>query len=442
MTALDPTVPLLQELIRSRCVNDGAPDSGAESRNADILEDFLRGGGLELERAGELPGRDSVITRIESSDPTAPTLLLMGHTDVVPVSPDGWSRDPFGGDLVDGWVWGRGAIDMLNLTAGMAVATRRLADSGWRPRGTLIFLGVADEEAGGSHGAGWLVDQRRDHVRADYVITESGGVPVDTAAGQRLWVTVGEKGTAWSTLIVHGTPGHGSRPHGADNALVKAAQVVSRLAQSRGTVRIDDFWRRFVEGMAFPEDLAAALVDPDRVDEAIERLPAGMASRAHASTRMTVSPTVCHGGSKTNVIPDRVELQIDVRTLPQQSRATLERHLDEVLGELRPSVELRVTHEAAASISPVDTPLWEAIVSASRRLMPEATCVPALTTGGTDARFFREIGVPAYGWGLYSRRISVDQWSAMFHGNDERVDVQSLELTAAVYEHVARELLS
>ena len=442
MAVVDPTVPLLQSLIRSRCVNDGTLTSGEESRNADVLEDFLHGGGLELQRSGELPGRESVITRIEGSDSTAPTLLLMGHTDVVPVSADGWTRDPFGGELVDGWVWGRGAIDMLNLTAGMAVATRRLADSGWRPRGTLIFLGVADEEAGGDHGAGWLVEHQRDLVDADFVITESGGVPVPTPSGQRLWVTVGEKGTAWSTLVVRGTPGHGSRPHGADNALIKAAEVVRRLAQARGPVVIGDFWRRFVAGMGFPEDLQGALVDPDRIDEALERLPAGMASRAHASTRMTVAPTVCHGGSKTNVIPDRVELQIDVRTLPTQSSDTLRQHLAEVLGELNEFVELRVTHEAAASISPVDTPLWDAIVRASHRLMPEATCVPALTTGGTDARVFREIGIPAYGWGLYSHRVSVDHWSAMFHGNDERVDVESLELTAAVYEHVARELLS
>ncbi len=441
MSAPHP-VPLLQDLIRSRCVNDGTPGSGQESRNADVLEDLLHGGGLETVRAGELSGRDSVITRIEGSDPTAPTLLLMGHTDVVPVNCDGWSRDPFAGDLVDGWVWGRGAIDMLNLTAGMAVATRRLADSGWRPRGTLIFLGVADEEAGGDHGAGWLVNHRRDLVDADFVITESGGVPVETAAGTRLWVTVGEKGTCWSRLVIHGTPGHGSRPHGADNALVTAAEVIRRLALARSPVRLDDVWRRFVDGMAFPDEVAAALVDPQRIDEAIERLPGAVGARVHALTRMTVAPTVCHGGTKTNVIPDHVEIDIDVRTLPEQSRATLERHLDEVLGELRSRVDLQVTHEAPATISRIDTPLWEAIVRASARLAPEAVCVPAVTTGGTDARFFREIGVPAYGWGLYSRRITIDHWQAMFHGNDERVDTGSLELTADMYEHVARELLS
>src|SRR5262249_35265189 len=161
-------------------------------------------------------------------------------------------------------------------------------------------------------------------------------------------------------------------PYGADNALVTAAEVVRRLAAGRSPVRVDEVWRRFVDGMGFPEDLAAALTDPARVDEALERLPLTVASRAHALTRMTVTPTVCPGGSKTNVVPDRVELDIDVRTLPEQSRETLERHLDEVLGELRPAVELRVFHEAPATVSPMDTPLWDAIVRASARLMPEA----------------------------------------------------------------------
>src|SRR5436853_7652245 len=177
---------LLQHLIRNAGVNDGAPDSGEESRNADLLESYLEGSGIDFERYEPVPGRASLVGRIEGRDPDAPTLLLMGHTDVVPANPDGWQEDPFGGDLIDAEVWGRGAIDMLNLTASMAVATRRLAGEGFRPAGTLVYLAVADEEALGQHGAAWLVDHAADAVGADYVITESGGIPMPTASGPKL----------------------------------------------------------------------------------------------------------------------------------------------------------------------------------------------------------------------------------------------------------------
>ena len=167
---------LLQRLIRNGCINDGTPGSGQETRNADLLASHLHGCGLEMETFEPEAGRTSLLARLEGTDPSAPTLMLMGHTDVVPVDVDGWQRDPLGGELVDGVVWGRGAIDMLNLTAAMAVATRRLATSGRRPRGSLFFLAVADEEAGGALGAGWLAEHATDAIRCDYVITENGGV--------------------------------------------------------------------------------------------------------------------------------------------------------------------------------------------------------------------------------------------------------------------------
>ena len=231
---------LLRTMIRNGCVNTGEAASGHEERSVAALEDFFASAGLSCERYTSEPGRMSLITRIEGRDPKAPTLLLMGHTDVVPVTPSGWQRDPFGGELVDGIVWGRGAIDMLNLTSTMAVAMYRLAKSGWRPRGTLIYLAVADEEAGGFLGAGHLVEHHADAVKCDYVITESGGVPIPTKAGHTLKVTVGEKGGNWRRLTVHGTPGHGSRPFKTDNALVTAAKVVQRLAEYQPKARILD----------------------------------------------------------------------------------------------------------------------------------------------------------------------------------------------------------
>src|SRR3989442_12583494 len=235
---------LLRTLIKNGCVNTGEAASGHEERSVAALEDFFAGSGLSCERYTSEPGRMSLITRIEGRDPKAPTLLLMGHTDVVPVTLSGWQRDPFAAELVDGVVWGRGAVDMLTLTSTMAVATRRLATSGWRPRGTLIYLAVADEEAGGFLGAGHLVEHHADAVKCDYVITESGGVPIPTKAGHTLKVTVGEKGGNWRRLVVHGTPGHGSRPFKTDNALVPAAKVVQRLARDRPEARTPRARRR------------------------------------------------------------------------------------------------------------------------------------------------------------------------------------------------------
>ena len=205
------TTELLQAMIRNACVNDGTPDSGEEIRNADLLTTFLEGSGLDTQRFESHPGRSSVVARIEGSDPNAPKLCLMGHTDVVPVSPEGWDNDPFGGELIDGEVWGRGAIDMLNLTSSMAVAFRRLADSGFTPTGDLIYFGVADEEAGGTWGAEWMFEHHADVIDADYVLTELGGwSSVDHHGHRKITINVGEKGIAWRKLRVRGTPGHGS----------------------------------------------------------------------------------------------------------------------------------------------------------------------------------------------------------------------------------------
>jgi acetylornithine deacetylase/succinyl-diaminopimelate desuccinylase-like protein len=190
---------------------------------------------------------------------------------------------PFGGELVDGEVWGRGAVDMLDLTSSMAVAFRRLAKRGFRPRGTLIYLAVADEEALGSYGADWLLRNEQDAVRCDYVVTESGGFPLETPAGTRLPILVAEKGSFWATLRVRGTPGHASMPYGSDNALAKAGAVISRLAAYSPTPEISPVWRRFVADMGFAPELAAALVDPVQFGAGLAQLPYGLATEAHAS---------------------------------------------------------------------------------------------------------------------------------------------------------------
>ena len=434
---------LLRTLIRNACVNTGEAGSGHEERSVAALEDYFAGSGLACERYTSEPGRTSLITRIEGRDPRAPTLLLMGHTDVVPVSLSGWKRDPFAAELVDGIVWGRGAIDMLDLTSTMAVATRRLAVSGWRPRGTLIYLAVADEEAGGFLGAGHLVEHHADAVKCDYVITESGGVPIPTKAGHTLKVTVGEKGGNWRRLVVHGTPGHGSRPFKTDNALVTAARVIQRLAEYRPAPRILDAWRGYVESLHLEPGLTEALTDPERVYETICDLEnLALAREAHACTHTTFSPNIAHGGTKVNVIPDRVDLDVDIRTLPGIEPHEVDAMIRDALGELAD----RVTIEPSArrregTISPVDTPLIAAIRRIATRMMPDSTVVPAITTGGTDAKFFRWKGIPSYGFGLQSLRIPYTEYPVMFHGHNERVDTESLKLSALMWDALCREFL-
>lgn len=436
------TVELLQALIRNACVNDGRAESGEEVRSVDTLRSYLGGRGLDLEHYEPLPGRGSLVARIEGSDPTAPTLCLMGHTDVVPVTPSGWTRDPFGGELVDGEVWGRGAVDMLNLTASMAVAFGHLARTGWRPRGTLVYFAVADEEAGGAHGAEWLAEHRYDAIRSDYVLTESGGIVQRAEGGRLVSLTSEEKGIAWRRLRVRGTPGHGSMPFGTDNALVKAAEVVRRLAAYRPRARIGETWRAYVATLDVAEETRAALVDPARVYDACAGLEDPRTAKlAHACTHMTFSPNVVHGGVKTNVIPDVVDVEVDIRILPGETPQDVSANLAEALGEMAGEVEVEVLQQSMPTASPWANPLHDVLEKVTRRTYPDATLVPRMTTGGTDARFFRERGAVAYGFGLFSEAVTFEDFSTRFHGHDERVDVESLRLTTQLWLDVATELL-
>ena len=429
------TVELLQAAIRNQCVNTGAVDSGVEARSSDLIQTYLEGAGLDFQRVEPAPGRRTLVTEIEGTDPTAPVLCLLGHTDVVPVNPAGWSRDPFGGELVDGEVWGRGALDMLNLTCSMAVAMRELARTGHRPRGTIRYIAVADEEAGGHYGARYLVDREAELSRCDYLITESGGLSLQSDRGHRVTITVGEKGTSWRRLIVRGTPAHGSMPYGADNALVLAAEVVRRLADYRPAAVVNDVWKQYASALPVPDEVVAMLHDPSMVEEGLRRLPDhGTAKFAHACTHTTFSPNVIHGGQKTNVIPDEVAIDVDIRTLPGVDRAAVDAMLVEALGpELAGRVETQMINEGDATISPVDTPLYDALATVARRFHPEAQLVPRITAGGTDATFFRRVGTVAYGFGLFNPAISPGEFASRFHGNDERIDVESLRLTTEAW---------
>jgi acetylornithine deacetylase/succinyl-diaminopimelate desuccinylase-like protein len=435
-------VELLQQLIRNECVNDDRVESGNEIRTADVLATYLEGSGLDLQTYDAAPGRRSLVARIEGSDPQAPTLLLMGHTDVVPVNPYGWHHDPFGGEVIDRQVWGRGAVDMLNLTASMAVAFKSLAMSDWRPKGTLVYLAVADEEALGDFGAKYLTENEYDAIRADFVITESGGIPIPGPAGVRLPVIVGEKGTYWCRIHVKGTPGHGSQPFRTDNALVKASEVVRRLETYRPAAHIHDVWERFIRSMGYPDDITVPLLDAESIDELLETLPVGMARQFHACTHTTLAPTMIQGGSKINVIPDRVSLDVDVRTLPGQTDAEVAALMEDALGDLRDAVTIEVVKAEPSSASPTDTALWDTLSRVTQQWYEGSETVPYLTVGATDARFFRWKDTVSYGFGLFSTNMSFEDYGSMFHGDNERIDIDSLVLSTELWDATARDLLS
>jgi acetylornithine deacetylase/succinyl-diaminopimelate desuccinylase-like protein len=359
------------------------------------------------------------------------------------VTPEHWTRDPFGGELVNGEVWGRGALDMLNLTASQAVALRALATrpGGWRPRGTLVYLACADEEAGGAHGAGFVCERHWDALRADYLLTENGGTVREHGGELSVTVHVGEKGVAWRRLRVRGTPGHGSMPHGADNALVKAARVIERLADYRPAPHVDDLWGAFVRTLDLEPAVEEALVDPSRVDDAIGRLPADLARVAWSATHTTFSPNVCRGGVKTNVIPDVVDIEVDIRTVPGDSEDEVRRHLDKALGDLSEEVLVDRLFSKPASASPIGTPLWDVLGRVVDAHYPGARLLPRLIVGFTDAPYFRERGAVAYGFGLFSRALTAEAMASRFHGNDERIDVPSLALTTRAWIETCELLL-
>ena len=436
------TVDLLQHLIRNKCVNEGTEASGDEIRNADLLHNYLEGVGLDMQLFHAAPGRTTLVARIQGHDPDAPSLCLNGHTDVVPVTPEGWSRDPFGGELIDGEIWGRGAVDMLNLTASMAVAVRHLAATGFRPAGDLIYMAVADEEAGSAYGARWMADNHTDLITTDYVLTENGGLHGGSTEAPVIGMRVGEKGVAWRRLTVRGTPGHGSMPFKSDNALIKAAGVVQRIADYSPAPAFHELWRDEVDSMGLDDDTKDLLLDADAIDEFLNDVPASSSpGYLHACTHTTFSSNVVTSQTKTNVIPDTVSIDVDIRTMPGEGPDEVEAHLREALGDLADHVEIEPLMNDRASMSRVGTPLWDSLQRAVSRPFPSATIRPSLTVGFTDARVHRELGAIAYGAGLLSPAISAGEFGSRFHGNDERIDTESLELTTNLWLDTITDLM-
>lgn len=427
------SVELLRALIRNACVNDGTPKSGQEIRSVETLADYFGRAGTVFE---VVPGRTSTVYRIPGTDPSAPALTLMAHLDVVPVNEDGWTTDPFAGTVSDGFVWGRGAVDMLNLTASMAVVFKQYLDGNVPGLpGDLVFLAVADEEAGGQLGARAMVEQRWDLVATDYLLTEIAYPPLRLDGEAAYPISVGEKGPFWTVLRTRGRPGHGSVPYGGDNAMAPLVDAMRALFTAPSPVVISDIWRAFVESAGFEGELAARLTDPDQVDNAIDEVSATnprLAAYLHACTHLTVSPNVIHAGVKANVIPDIAEGEVDFRALPGQDRTDVDDHIRKAVGSGADRLEIVPVADHMANESPVGSSLWDCIVDSIESHTGSRRVVPTLMPATTDARFFRARGVTAYGVGLFDEAMSFPDFLSMFHGHDERVSLASVDATTSL----------
>lgn len=428
----DEAIVLMTEMIANACVNTGDANSGHEIRSVRTIQNYLRDPGTVIE---PIEGRASVVYRLDGRNPSAPTLLLIPHLDVVPATAADWSFDPFAAERSEGCVWGRGAVDMLNVTAAMVVVFRWLRDGLVpAPEGDVILACVADEEAGGVHGAKHLVDEHWDLVACDYVLTEVAGPMIGPSTNPSLPVTVAEKGPVWRSATAGGSAGHGSQPYGKANAVLVLAEAFARIGAASHPVGISDVWVDFVPHLGLEPELSRMLVDPESVDAAIEIIAETeltLARWIHACTHLTFSPNVIEGGSKVNMVPDSATGEVDIRLLPGQDLADLEDHLRKVLGpDLFEAVEFAPVLDMVANSSPTDGPLWDAIGDAAEEHLGSRLLAPTLTPVTTDARFFRARGIPAYGVGLFDDSVTFPEMLAMFHGVDERVSEDSVRSTA------------
>lgn len=431
MSLTDDTIALLQSLIQNGCVNYFSADSGHEVKNADTLEAFFAGTDVSVERYEPHPGRVSISFTVEGTDPSAEPLTLLGHTDVVPVDADKWTTDPFGGEIIDGRVFGRGATDMLYITAAMAACVRDVA-RGERPRGTLTFVGCADEEARGGLGAKWLAEHGKFSWKN--CLSEEGGSHIPAADGSdALVVVVGEKGAGQRRLTVHGDAGHGSAPFGRELAVAKIAEVARRVAAIEPEVRADEIWEGYVRAWKFDPATEEALLRGEGY-EALGQLE----SYSHAMSHLTISPTVLRAGNGINVLPSEAWLELDIRPLPGQTQEEIDSLLRSALGELADEVEITHLITEDGTVSPTSGPLYDAICETFDEFFPGVPVVPTIAAGGSDLRFARRQEGVGYGFALHSLEETLGSVLGQLHSHDESVAVEDVDLTVRAYRSLIR----
>ncbi|QBE47624.1 M20/M25/M40 family metallo-hydrolase [Leucobacter triazinivorans] len=417
-TPLSETARVARDLIRIDTSNRGGGDAEPELPAAEYVADYLRALGLDPRIFEAAPGRASVIARVPGADPALPALVLHGHLDVVPADPANWSVDPFAGEIRDGMLWGRGAVDMKDMDAMMLTAVAELLRAGELPRREIVLAFFADEENGGVYGAHHLVANHPElFAGAETAISEVGGYSIDVAGTRAYLIQTGEKALDWIRLRARGTAAHGSRVW-HDNAVTRLAEAIAALGRHEWPLVLCDTTRELLDEVAGilgenPSEVSA--------DELVLRLGAG-GGFIQASLRNTSNPTVLAAGYKHNVIPDTAEALVDVRSLPAEQGDVLA----EVQRIVGPDIEIETVHSDIGLEVPFGGELVEAMTASLRRADPEARVLPYLLSGGTDNKALSLLGITGYGF--VPLRLPADlDFPGMFHGVDERVPLDALD---------------
>ncbi len=431
----DDAVKHLQALLRIDTTNP----PGNETPAAEYLAELFTSAGLAPTLIGETPERKNVIARLKGTG-ESPPLLLCAHLDVVPAEPESWTHPPFGGEIHDGYLWGRGAIDMKHMAVMSALVVARLKEEGVTPRRDIIFAGVADEEAGCDHGSRWLVDHHPELVRAEYALGEAGGFSVRLNGRVIYPIQVAEKGAVWMKLRATGRPGHGSMPR-ENNAIAKIGAAVAKLADTRLPQHRTKVVERYLDAVAATQKFPASalmrrLHNPKVASFLLRRAPdKGVAAAMAAMLSNTAVPTVLKGGVKTNVIPGFAEAWVDGRSLPGQSAADLIREIKDVIGH---DIAIDVERDMPPVEIDPQSPLWDQMVAALKKHDPEGVPVPYLAPGFTDAKSWSRLGTRCYGFMPVRFPDDGTRFADLFHGHDERIPVEGLKWGTQVLYDVVR----
>ncbi|MFD9433854.1 M20/M25/M40 family metallo-hydrolase [Streptomyces sp. NPDC060002] len=427
--ARDEVVRFTSDLIRIDTTNRGGGDC-RERPAAEYAAALLAEAGIEPVLLERTPGRTNVVGRIEGTDPAADALLVHGHLDVVPAQAADWSVHPFSGEVRDGVVWGRGAVDMKNMDAMVLAVLRAWARQGVRPRRDLVIAFTADEEASAEDGAGFLADRHPGLFEGcTEAIGESGAFTFHDGAGRELYpIAAGERGTGWLKLTARGRAGHGSKVN-RENAVTRLAAAVTRIGEHEWPLRLTPTVSAALTELAALYGVDADLRD---VDGLLAKLgPA--AALVEATVRNSANPTMLGAGYKVNVIPGEAVAHVDGRYLPggeDEFRSTL----DQLTG---PDVDWEYHHREVALQSPVDAPLFARMRAAVEEFAPEGHVVPYCMSGGTDAKQFSRLGITGYGFAPLKLPEGFD-YQALFHGVDERVPVEALRFGVRVLDRFLR----
>ena len=430
---------LEQALVRIPSVNTGSMPTGNETQVCELVGDWLAEDGIASEVLGRVPERGNIIARMEGRSGKA-GLMLMSHTDVVPVEDDSkWRFPPFSATVADGRVYGRGASDCKGLLTAQMMAMRLLKRNGIELEDGLILASGADEEHGGRYGFGWLADEHPQKITAPFAVNEGGGSPIDAAGSLAYELGVGEKGRLQVEITVTGTSAHASVPWQGVNALHRLRRVVGRIERyepelDTSTPVFDHLSTFAIEHEPSPENVEEIITE-------VERDNPRLASVLRALSRMTLTPTMVSGGVKSNSVPETIQLTCDVRTLPHQDEAYVAAELTKVLDGI-PGVEFEIDYMAVPNSSPFDTEFAQAIQTATARALgrDDIRWVPAICTGFTDSRFTRPLGVVTYGFS--GSHPDDDPMLARVHGTDESIGIASLASGTKIMLALAYDMLA